>query len=763
MNYSCPHNHSTADSGFTVIEVIIAIALLAVVVSSGALAVVSSDRARQTSDLISRADAIAAKALDRAQTDKANYSTCASTLVTWTSIPATSSIPTCTFSYSGMRDEDGRQYIVSVRVQPVDDAEDGTRTDDTDRSLDRYDATVTAQLDASKGMTTGLSASQLVPAVLEGTLDWSGQKGETLGTVRVHVCKVPRAERGQDTRECTTDGTANRGPVSTLVSLAQQDTTTPVTLSQTSDATSGIALFGGTVSPGRYTVSVTVPTGLSQLATTTRSLVITDGSTRDVYVSLAPVPTTTLICATRTTADGGSGYEENRTNITMRRQGNAARYSMPIWIGAQNAWSCAQTSTGTPATYFQDVLNTSGPTSIAPGEYDIEVSQDAKVGPPLVLGMYVAGYYVRNGTTSAACTSGTIPTGTSIATRSQSPLDRPQAATEDPSWYGTYTLADTSAKVICLQFYTRPIQRAVCTTPTQFADCTAAGTVCVPKVIAYGTYVFGTATCPGPTSICVSACGTTTPPGTLSGTKFTAPNGWVTGGPNESVISCKNHLYSGVFPAYSKAANVLVGYALSTHVAQGTWIQYPFLGTYVSTYGPTGPHNADGGQYWCNRIGFAFDAGKVGAGKPWHLGDCIRAWYTPPWTYTQRWVQGKIIDVANFGTHPSDIMPTIATWRELLNDVPAVYNDYFAGFIGGSAATVNGIGAQPGLGTPTLTYQKVINDPTCSTGTLSTTPVYQDFMPDYVTAYTHPVNDPALAEPVLISPPSNVGTYTSSL
>lgn len=744
------------ESGFTVIEIIIAIVLTAVIIGSGAAAIVSSNRSTKDVELSSRKSEIAAKALERAQSDDAEYSTCmgvwkaslSSALASANAGSTTAALfAPCSFTYTQMRDEDGRQYDAQVTVRPIDAPADGTASKDADRVLfDRYEATVDARLSA--GSTIGIPATQAAKAsTAEGSLDWSTRKRGIYGTVRIHVCKVPRYERGMQPGPCSGTGSA-AAPVSSaqvkLEAKAERDYNSLDT-PWLSTGASGVATFDGSVSSGRYSLLINPPAGLIIANISEPSILVTNNSTRDIYVTVRQQTSETIICATRTNPEekAGFGYEVNRANITMRRSGNAARFTDNVRIGPQGTYRCVRALTidatyGANATVnLRDPL--ASPTQeLQLGEYDLQVSQELKAGTSIV-GMSLQGYFVRNGTAGAACTGSSIPANTSIATRGASSLDRPLSPGEDPSWYGTYKLGDTGPKVMCLQFYTKPISKVDCIPDNQFLTCVYDRTVCIPLTNSYGTF-----NCPG-RSVCAANC-SGGPSGTTIG-NYTATNSGAAGGPNDGRIGCKNHLYTGPAKPYT-TANVWHPTPKNALAPQSTWISKPYLGT---KYG-TAPTNADGGIYWCNRIGFAVNTSLCcGGTKPFNFGDCIRVLSMPPGK-SQRWVQGPVIDV---GPMVNWLQLTVAAWRELLYDDPRIVNDYW----------VYAVGSNYG-GWPVIDYFKVSGATNCDVGSGTLTapsPVMNYFAGTPDDIWVHPNNDPQIVEPGVVIPPSNLDQSKSSV
>lgn len=663
------------ESAFALVELIVAVLILSVVITSASLAVGSFGSSQSKTKAVADLHAVAVRAQERVQGDLVARSACEnqtsavsttaskvtptawriaarSAVVSGTSGAA--SFNPCTVTYSDMTDQNGRRFAVAVSIVPKDSPADGTGTGDADGNLrDSYASNVNVKIIDKEGV------EQVKPVDLAGSVDWS-TGARDYGSVKVTVCGLFRPDRSVELSECnTTDGvrTPLAGATVKITPSGAGDGAKPLTLSTNAQ---GVALATAVVEPGSYKVGVTLPgslTGWTRQIITPSGIQVTSGGTIDVLAtySRATNRSVTICAQIGNFRAPDEGYEVLNTNLTYHGTGSPGYRVNRLTLRADRGWACDTADQITDPFRYNS-------TSAFQGQYDVEVEQVADgSGASIDWGLKVANV-------TQDCSTGLAwdqpLNGAALQPRPfDAANDRPRAASEVPGWFGRYALTDsTSSHSICVRLESK--QKLRCT-PNSGDGCTYIRTDCIQY-------------CPNGATICTANCDKGAPGGSTSGPVLSGEIGTPVGGPTDETVGCRPraqgaYQWFGWSPGYPY---VLPG-QMGANVPQSDWQQYQWVGGGSYYYnGYTGHHAGDGQVFYCDEVSFTGDStylcyansntpvdtsGRGGfAGCRYHFGDCVRAELQG---YPGVYIQGIVNDVAT--GYDAVILPTIGGLRSL--------------------------------------------------------------------------------------------------
>lgn len=780
---------------FGIVEVIIAMVLLSIVVTGAVLATSSSERATVRTKAVADMHSIAERAFERAHGDLTARSFCEGAGGGWRTAAANHAksgsaaaapFQVCTPpAYTDFRDEQGRQFTVTLRVQPIDSASDGTGSNDADNNF-RDDYRVSSRVTLMGNNRVGLEGVD--PLEVNGSLDWQ-EKNSDLASVRVYTCGINRPDRSLTIGGCAvSDG--NRAPLGGVtVSLTPAPTGgqanwNSAAASTLTSGSNGVADAVAAVEPGSYRV-VAPPTFIDSsgarwalMRVDPAGLQASGAGRYDVNVTYVRELTRTINFCTQimtppATLDGGTfddGFEAYSTNVNYRGTGNPGYRSVRIDTRRDRQWACSkvlvQPGTTNPAQpwmmydplrYDVSGSNPNPPPPI--GSYDLEIEQ--------LYGAYrtSAAYAMKVNAVSVDCSSNlawNVPlNGTPVPTRPFDPLnDRPLDPGETTPWRGRYNLTDAASHRICIRLEPKTFDRDRCSgasDPNGNYPKGAPGAVPVDAVQTGKCFYYKTECvqyCPNGGHMCVANCSYNwagTPGATLEG-QAAKPFG----GPADPTVGCRPRQIGGYAWYGWNPAVIFEGY-VGQSATEATWSGYQWVGGQQYYYDNFSGHYTSGPVYYCQDISFAASSQYLcwqNSNTPvytgngfvecrFRFGDCIQAELPQ---YPGVYVRGIMRDMSIEYTTP--IIPSIGSLRYL-----AIVNGI------DKPETINGWNPGTWWDSLSIRIQKINGDWSCgSPGVEGQWPRYDDVTPVMVDIWHRIVNEPALVEPAARNPAGNVGS-----
>jgi Tfp pilus assembly protein PilV len=745
-----PHQppHARAREGaFGVVEVIVAMLILAIVVTGAVMATASSDSATTKAKAVADMNAIAERAFERAHGDLTARSACETGAAAWRSTAAAAAKQTaaaafrqCTITYTDFRDEQGRSFVVALRVQPVDSATDGTGSNDADGNL-RDDYAVSSSVSLAKDSTAGLE--DLDPIVVNGSIDWTGATSD-LASIRVYACGINRPDRSLTVGGCAvTDQTRTPlvGLKLTLKPAPAGATWNPAKNLSMTSGSNGVADASAVVEPGVYQIVAPATFKDSQGRTWSRfrvepgGLQVAGAGRYQASLTYVRVLDRTIRMCTQTMTkpaakDGytfDDGFEAASTNVTYRGTGSPAYRTERIDTRLDRLWTCNKvtlqfnplkpkvaTKTDAKSPFeLQDPLRYQSGSDPYIGSYDLEIEQN--------YGAYrnTQRYGLKVNAVKLDCSTqlkwNQALNGTAVATRTRDALnDRPLASGETTPWYGRFEVKDDKSHTLCIRLEPKTFDRDTCTGPKDKHGAYAKGApLALPPVDAVQTgkcfYVTTKCLqyCPDGARVCVANCNRT-PTGSLSG-KMEAEAAKPFGGPGDPTVGCRPRAQGG-YRWYGWSPSVILEGAVGKQATQAQFSKYEWVGGEAYYYNNYSGHYGSGPVFYCEDISFAASWQYLcheGSNKPvvssgfincrYHYGDCIQAELPQ---YPGVFVRGRMRDISVNYTKP--IIPSIDALRALT-------------FLNGIDKPETTVGWSPGTWWSSLKLRiyKVNGDPAC--------------------------------------------------
>lgn len=467
--------HPSTEHGFSIIETIIAMVILATVISAGAYASIVNDSVLSSERARSQKVQIAQKALSRIEGDLASRRECNRR---WRTQDETAAYSACVVDIVSPRltDSERRAYDAQVRIQPIDDPDDGTGRADADgNARDHYEARVSVNY--AVGSTAGTSGTDANSAyVTTGRLDW-GAVAKGSGTVRVNACALDRPDRAYGGGRCglnvTLDGAEpESGARITLTPQEGSDANARSWAGLTN--ANGFVEFRG-VEPGNYRVDATLSSPSQIHRYSPRVVSVTGAGMFESTVVATHPGNRVSICARLDTApdpDGvtfndpdGYGYEASQTNFSYHQVGGRVRlghritFPMPRRGDGFRAWGCRP---------LQDPLNYNRAVMYR-GQYGLETQAVPGAltlrdkGLPPVPGSSSHRYYMVRGLGTTVCNN--APLGWPTTAYGVNSLQEPGNVLTN-SMSGAVNLHKDGdgqqGYTICLDFEGRAVQDQVC-------------------------------------------------------------------------------------------------------------------------------------------------------------------------------------------------------------------------------------------------------------------------------------------------------------
>lgn len=438
------HEHVTAvperdvEHGFTIIEVIIAVLMIATVVSGAALAIAGGETHSTRSLVATRMAEVAQRSLEDADGNLQMREACD----TQWDADTPPNYSKCVPAPQTVKDEQGRRYNVVIEILPVDDASDGQGLaaggDADGQSRDYYDTAVrVAPIDTAN---LGSAKSDFD---LRGRVDWNLADR---GSVRLFACSHYRRDRTVDDGRCQ-PGSGLAGVSMQLVPVADPGNAAiaPGPIPATNSV--GQIATGPLLHEGDYRIVVASPqVGHEFYRVSPEVLHVTNGSAIEATATMVPIPGTTQICGRIANPDNGYGWEVTGTNFAWS-ENRSLVWKGGFMGGLDSTMKCNWPITD-PLAYDNARMFLA--------EYGIEVQQQ---NPD---------FRVTSATTDC--------TGALAAPDAAHPVPTHLPTDKGAPYLGVYQ-QQAGAHRICLEFYSTPIPVVVCAagdpacTPICTANC----------------------------------------------------------------------------------------------------------------------------------------------------------------------------------------------------------------------------------------------------------------------------------------------------
>jgi prepilin-type N-terminal cleavage/methylation domain-containing protein len=728
-----------AELAFSLIEIIVAMAILSIVVSGFALAVTGSENAGQQERVAANKAAIAKKAHEQLQGNVDAQSACGKV---WAVAEKAAVNSTAKVNYQPCRwpaagttklvDEENRTYDVVATLLPVDDASDGTglaKSLDTNgaggdadfNTRDRVDVSIDVKL--APNSIAGLSpASAADTYTMRGRAAWATT--ESGGTARVMVCVLDRPDRAMAAGRCVASASGEDQPSQPLGGVQVRLTPLGGGTSYTATSTGGIASFNGILPDGTYQVSASNLQGFTMFKASPKAISISGSDPQEATIYLARTGSQVEVCGRITNADNwGFGWKVTQATLNWGALGAPLRRGMRM-DGLSDKWRCVASGIVDPLGYSS--------TKLYRGRYVVEVSRVTAGGNPFRVNSIAACPSGNQASWSLFSGAGINDPGTLVSPSTRTGLNFDERAGKKAR--------------ICIEFYSAPIAAINCTAGSP--GCKLVDTQCSPASCLPTVDCWNCGTIPVPAD---SAFGSVGPAG-------------VHNGPNESNVSCRNS---------RTATSWSTPYYSGSRSARSTWQSRAFLGVYNSSMSMSsqGKH-PDGRWNECPEIAFtmtrsitntcgSFSLGHpCGGSKPYSLGECIEA------KINGRVVRGLLYDTFVAG-QPS-LGVEIGAWDRFIDD-PAINIDWYAYGIASNVPHSYGTtsGASPSWmnGMPRIKWRKITNDPVCqsSSAAVDEEDKIQDVMPATIVKIYKKQGPDDVADPIWPIPGlAQLGPVTST-